>query len=587
MPSKYSDVLADWLVDFGYTTFFYVGGGGVMHLLESCSRKMKGIPVIHEVAAGIAAEYFNETTKNERAFALVTSGPGLTNVITAIGGAWLESRELLVMGGQVKSADLSHGKLRQRGIQEIDGSAIAKPICLLSKTLEDVLDKQTFFDMSQTSARGRKGPVFIEVPLDIQARTVELSALEASVKSPANAVKQVPEAELNKIVERVRNAKRPMILLGGGVDRNVAAKIGFEKMGVPVTTTWNGTDRISADNPAYFGRPNTWGQRYANLLLQQADVLVALGTRLGLQQTGFNWQEFVPVGKVVQVDCDKAELDKGHPKVDMPVCGDANQVLQHLAKSDLGTHEEWLSFCREVKQALPTSEACNTTGEGFVSPFEFALLLSKVATKDDLVIPCSSGGAFTTIMQAFQQKAGQVIVTNHGLASMGYGLSGSIGAAFAGQGRRTILIEGDGGFSQNIQEIGTAAINKLNLKIFIYDDNGYASIRMTQRSYFGGRYVGCDIKTGLGFPNWEKLFGVWDVPVIRLKPGFEEDPAFKKLFEQQGVAAFIVPIDPQQTYFPKIASRVTATGSMESNPLHKMSPDLDDALYAKVARYLK
>lgn len=587
MPSKYSDVLADWLAEFGYTTFFYVGGGGVMHLLESCSRKFKAIPVIHEVAAGIAAEYFNETNSGERAFALVTSGPGLTNVITAIGGAWLESRELLVLGGQVKSADLSHGKLRQRGIQEIDGAAIAKPICLLSKTLEGPVDKQTFFDMSQTSARGRKGPVFIEVPLDIQARTVELSELEKPLTVPANPVKQVPEATLKEIAERIRKAQRPMILLGGGVNPKVAYATPFEKMGLPITTTWNGADRISADNPNYFGRPNTWGQRYANLLLQQADVLVTLGTRLGLQQTGFNWQEFVPVGKVVQVDCDQAELDKGHPKVDLPVCGDANQVLQYLAKSDLGKHEDWLAFCREVKAALPLIEASNTTGEGYISPFDFALRLSGLATKDDLVIPCSSGGAFTTIMQAFRQKAGQGLITNHGLASMGYGLSGAIGAAFAGKGRRTILIEGDGGFSQNIQEIGTAAINKLNLKIFIYDDNGYASIRMTQRSYFGGRYVGCDIKTGLGFPNWEKLFGVWDVPVMRLKPDFEVDPAFQKLFAAPGVAGFIVPIDPEQTYFPKIMSRVTATGSMESNPLHKMSPDLDDALYAKVARYLK
>jgi acetolactate synthase-1/2/3 large subunit len=351
-------------------------------------------------------------------------------------------------------------------------------------------------------------------------------------------------------------------------------------------TTWNGADRIGSERPFYFGRPNTWGQRYANLLLQQADLLVALGTRLGMQQTGFNWQEFLPHGKAVQVDCDQAELDKGHPRVDWGICGDANKVLTHLAAANLGEHTSWVSYCHEVKTLLPLSEASNKTGLGYVSPYDFVQKLSALAKADDIVVPCSSGSALTTMMQAFDQKTGQILVTNKGLASMGYGLSGAIGAAFAGKGRRTILVEGDGGFSQNIQEIGTAAVNKLNIKIFIYDDNGYASIRMTQSNYFGGRYVGCDIATGLGLPHWEKLFAAWDVPTLRLGPGFENDAAFRGLFDQKGTAAFIMSVDPKQTYFPKITSKVTKTGGMVSLPLHRMSPELDEALYAKVARYL-
>lgn len=586
MP-KYSDVLADWLVEFGYTTCFYVAGGGLMHLLESCSRKMTAIPVVHEVAAGIAAEYFNEISPNGRALALVTTGPGMTNIVTALAGAWLESRELLILGGQVKTADLAHGTLRQRGIQEIDGVAIAKPISVLAETLQTAVDKQAFFDMTQSGSRGRKGPVFIEVPLDIQGRTVDLSALEAPLKTPPTVFQPIARDTLRDIAERIKNAQRPMILLGGGVSRETASAVRFEALGVPITTTWNGLDRIAADNPVYFGRPNTWGQRRANILQQQADLLIALGTRLGLQQTGFNWQQFMPVGEVIQVECDQAELDKGHPRVEFPICGNANEVLQYLATADLGDHADWLAYCREVKAALPTAEACNLTREDYVSPYDFVLRLSALATPEDIVIPCSSGGAYTTNMQAFEQKSGQVIVSNHALASMGYGLSGAIGAAFAAQGRRTILVEGDGGFAQNIQEIGTAALNKLNLKIFIFDDNGYASIRMTQRNYFGGRYVGCDTHTGLGFPQWDKLFDAWDVPALRLDNDFENDPRFCELFNSPGVAAFIVPIDPEQTYFPKITSQITASGSMESNPLHKMSPALDDALYARVARYLR
>jgi acetolactate synthase-1/2/3 large subunit len=178
------------------------------------------------------------------------------------------------------------------------------------------------------------------------------------------------------------------------------------------------------------------------------------------------------------------------------------------------------------------------------------------------------------MMQVFEQKSGQIIVTNKGLASMGYGLSGAVGASFANPEKRIVLVEGDGGFSQNLQEIGTAAINKLKIKMFILDDAGYASIRMTQKNYFGGRYVGCDRQTGLGLPNWDVLFATWDVPVMRIKPGYENDPQFLRFFNSQGTCAFIVTIDPEQTYYPKITSRVTESGAMESNPLHLMSPDL-------------
>jgi acetolactate synthase-1/2/3 large subunit len=231
-------------------------------------------------------------------------------------------------------------------------------------------------------------------------------------------------------------------------------------------------------------------------------------------------------------------------------------------------------------------EPVNNTGEGYLSPYVFAERLSDLATGEDVVIPCSSGSAFTVMMQTFAQKLGQRIVTNKGLAAMGYGTSGAIGAAFAAKGRRTILVEGDGGFMQNLQELGTISANKLNLKLFIFDDNGYASIRMTQLNYFKGRYVGCDTQTGLGIPKWEHLFAAYDIPTLRIKPGFETESKFLELFNAPGPAAFMVHIDPMQTYFPKISSRVTESGGMESNPLHRMTPDLDEATATKVLRYL-
>jgi acetolactate synthase-1/2/3 large subunit len=587
---KYSDLMTDWLSELGYTHCFYVAGGNVMHLLESISRKLKTIPVVHEVAAGIAAEYFNEIDGPGRAFALVTAGPGVTNIVTAVAGAYLESRDLLVIGGQVKVADLSRGKVRQRGIQEIDGVEILKPITKRSMLLEAPVDRGRFADLVEEGIRGRKGPVFVEIPLDVQARDVDPALLNSAPPQgkPSVAEAHGNEAEMERLVARLCGASRPVLLVGGGVARSVAGGLSdrFQAMGIPIMTTWNGADRIGCDHPLYFGRPNTWGQRYANLLLQQADLVVALGTRLGLQQTGFNWQEFAPVGEVVQVDCDPAELAKGHPSVAWPIRADANAVLSHLAQSDLGRYEDWVMFCRKVKQALPLNEAANKTAQGYVSPYEFALDLSALCGPSDVVIPCSSGSANSVMMQAFGQKQGQRMVTNKGLASMGYGLSGAIGAAFAHPDRRTVLVEGDGGFAQNVQEIGTVAMNRLNLKTFIFDDGGYASIRMTQSNYFGGRYVGCDRQTGLGLPDWEALFAVYRVPVSRLQPGFRHDPGFLARFAAAGPAAFIVPIDPAQTYFPKIASRMTEGGGMVSNPLHLMSPPLDAQAMKELGRFL-
>jgi acetolactate synthase-1/2/3 large subunit len=596
--TKYSDLLADWLVSLGYTHCFFVAGGNIMHLLESCSHKLTCIPVIHEVAAGIAAEYFNEvhlgpdgqpSSTPAKAFALVTAGPGLTNIVTALSGAFLESRELLVIGGQVKVSDLNRGEVRQRGIQEIDGVAICKPICERAELIDKVLDQAAFAALTYSGTHGRKGPVFLEIPLDIQGANVDESVLNTPVPTFHPIFPHLLPDALPDLTARITAAERPVFLLGAGIDRDTTAKLAQQlaAAGIPVMATWNAADRLPADSPIYFGRPNAWGQRYSNILLQQSDLLIALGTRLSLQQSGFNWQQFIPAGEIVQVDCDPTELAKGHPRVKFPLNADANQVLTSLLSQPLGDHCEWLAFCREVRAALPLVEPVNNAGEGYLSPYRFAEALSDLCTPEDLVIPCSSGSAFTVMMQTFAQKKGQRIVTNKGLASMGYGLSGAIGAAFAGASRRTILVEGDGGFTQNLQELGTVNVNRLNLKIFLFDDNGYASIRMTQRNYFGGRYVGCDTDTGLGIPKWELLFPAYSIPVQRVGPGYQADPAFLAAFNAPGPAAFLVHIDPDQTYFPKISSRVTESGSMESNPLHRMTPDLDETTAAKVFRFLR
>ncbi|WP_435189575.1 thiamine pyrophosphate-binding protein [Pseudothioglobus sp. nBUS_23] len=584
---KYSDQLAEWLLEMGYTHCFFVSGGNSMHLVESFSRKLDCRAVIHEVAAGIAAEYFNESSEEGKALALVTAGPGITNIISAIAGAYLESRELLVIGGQVKTFDLSLGKLRQNGIQEIDGVSIASSICSSSTTMTQAWNKEKFGKFICSSENGRKSPVFLEIPLDIQAKNVDFT--NKIYEPKVHNFKSITQSQLFRLVSRIKSSQRPIIMIGGGLSRETATEIQnlFTDSSVPFVTTWNGMDRIGSNNPNYVGRPNTWGQRSANVLLQQADLLVAFGTRLGMQQTGFNWQEFIPNGKIIQIDIDKNELEKGHPKIDLGLELDANDTIIKLLKSELGDHTVWLKFCKKVRNLLPLVEnsTLNNRSE-FISPHLFVQKLSQIACKDDIVIPCSSGGAFTIMMQVFEQKFGQKIITNKGLASMGYGLSGAIGASIANPNKRVFLIEGDGSFSQNLQEIGTAAINNCNLKIFIFDDGGYASIRMTQRNYFNGRYVGCDTLTGLGLPDWKKLFEAWNVPVVKISAKSFKEKSIEVNLEEPGFAAFIIPIDPEQTYLPKITSQLSEARGMISNPLHLMTPDIEEPIKSEVFKYI-
>nr|QOL00452.1 acetolactate synthase isozyme 1 large subunit [uncultured organism] len=589
---KYAELFCGWLEELGYTHCYFVAGGNIMHLIDGVRKRFTCIPVVHEVAAGIAAEYHNETSGGGRAFALVTAGPGLTNIVTGVANAWLESRELLVIGGQAKSTDLADGGIRQRGIQEIDGRSIVAPIAVRSLRMERPWSKRDVFDAVLAGRRGRPGPVFLELCLDAQGAPVSAADLEAepadAAYGPGAAADDAARAAVPEVVAALRRANRPLLLLGGGITRDTAAAVraDLERTGIPVATTWNAADRIPADFPAYAGRPNTWGQRFANVIAHQADCIVVLGSRLGMQQTGFNWQAWGAHAHVIQFDLDRAELEKGHPRVDRAVCGDANVVLRALVREDYPDFAAWRGYVRDVREILPTNEAVNTTGAGFISPYRFYQRLSALCGPDDILIPSSSGGANFVAMQCIEQRAGQLIVTDKGLASMGIALGGAIGAALAHRDRRTVLVDGDGGFLQNAQELATVAVNALNLKIFIFANNGYGSIRTTQKNYFGGAYLGCDIPSGLGFPDWPKLFDAFGLGVSVLDERGLDAPEAQAAFERPGPHGFIVPIDPEQSYFPKVTSRITATGSMESQPLHLMAPDLSDDVAARVFRFV-
>lgn len=585
VSTKYADLVMTWLREEGYTHCFFVAGGNSMHLLDGARRTMTCIPFVHEVSAGIAAEYFNEAQSERKAFVLVTAGPGLTNCLTAMAGAFLESRDLLVLGGQVKTTDLATDGLRQRGIQEVDGVALAQPVAKEVLRIETTIEQSQFMSLVQSGRTGRKGPVFLEICLDVQGASYESRPSEQRARAAVDTQFNFNVAEARELL---RSASRPILLLGGGVSRDAMSALLplVERSGIPVMTTWNGADRIGSDHALYLGRPNTWGQRSSNLLIQQSDVIIAAGTRLGLQQTGFNWQEFGTLAKIVHIDIDPLELSKGHPNTDIQICADAVDVLKDLLRDNSSACKDWIEFCREVRKSLPNDEASNETPDGFVNPYSFVVALSDLCMSEDVVIPCSSGGAFTVMMQAFENKAGQVIITDKGLASMGYGLAGAIGAAIASNGRRTVLVEGDGGFAQNLQELATVSVNHLPIKIFIFSNEGYASIRMTQRNYFDGQYLGCDTTTGLGFPDWQLLAQAYGIDYAAITSLEDMSGPFLEKWGSDAPTLIEVRVHPEQTYFPKITSRVTANGGMESAPLHAMTPELSDIMKRSVLQYL-
>lgn len=588
---KYADLLGKWLVELGYTHCFFVAGGGIMHLLDGVRSRFECIPVVHEVAAGICAEHFNQSTPDKRAFALVTTGPGLTNIVTAIGGAFVEHRELLVIAGQVKSTDLLQPPQRQRGVQEIDGTAICKPITVHSECLRAPISRERFVSMVESARGPHPGPVLVEVCLDVQGAKVDPVALEAGPATPP-VLELAPEAgTLNTITELLNQAKRPLLLLGGLVSRQLAREVlpALEAAGLPVATTTSAIDRIPTASKIFAGRPGTWGgQRAANLVLAQADVVIALGAQLDLQQTGFNYQQYAPTAKLVHVFPSQVELDREGPPASHKVLASADPTLKALvAGLRWRDAEGWGDYVREVRALVPVLEPANVSAPEFINSFQFLGNLSRATRPDDVLALCSSGGSFTGALQNYEIAPGQLATTSAAHASMGYGLATAIGAAFARPGKCIVLTEGEGGFSQNLQELGMVKRHQLPIKIFLMENGGYASIRATQKKFFGGAYLGCDENTGLGFPHWKELFAAYDIP-CRVLGNDEIDEATLRaqLANREGPEAWVVPVDPTQPNWPAVATVLSPTGALTSGPLFDMLPKLPAELLARVGRYL-
>ena len=595
---KYSDLIADLLVKRGYTTDFFVAGGNIMHLIESFSTKLRMIPVLHEVSAVIACDYFNAAhiALGERALALVTLGPGVSNTVTGIASAFVDSREVLLIGGQVKSNDLKSADERQNGLQELDGVSLLETITKKSVRLDDLISIKELDQIIAQSWRGRKGPVFVEICLDVQGREVfssEILATDLKEESDSSNNSAL-ESKSSFLLNAISHAKRPLILVGAGLPRVLSDKLeSLSKfIGIPVATSWNGADRYGSDLDNYAGRPNIFGQRWANIFIQQADVLIVLGSSLGIQQTGFNVSAFAPHARIIHLDIDPRNLENDNlenlEKIQVDLKSFFPLFYENAMSFDWSTELEsrlvWLNFLSSLRVEFPLVEPA-THQKGHTNAFEVINSLSKLGSQKLTTVTCSSGGTYTSFMQAFETKQGQTVLSSKGLGSMGIGLAGAIGAAFAKNGE-VWLFEGDGGFAQNLQELGTVAINQLNIKIVLFSNQGYASIRSTQKRYFSGNYVGCDPTSGLGLPDFEKIAEAYGLQYLAVPDGKFDHLAVFAAMQQRTPIIIEIFLDPEQPYLPKIDSVLSSDGSMQSNPLHLMSPDISQSQKARFFKYI-
>lgn len=589
---KYSVLISRWLKELGYTHCFYVAGGGIMHLLDGVRNIFECIPVVHEVTAGIAAEHFNECSVNGKAFALVTTGPGLTNIVTAIAGCYVEHRELLVLAGQVKSTDMLTFPERQRGVQEIDGQGICKNISTESVCLKDTVNEKFFKQIVLKSSDSHPGPVLLEVCLDVQGEFVDEQIYSCSgINASSQTKKVITEDDLELIQSMIKESKRPVLLLGGLVKRATSRALiaKFDDLGIPIATTTSAIDRYPSAKDLYVGRPGTWGgQRHANLIVAQSDLILVLGAQLDLQQTGFNFQQYAPNATLIHVFPSKTELNKAGIHKDIKINVDPNYLLNTLIDTlSPQLWKSWVNYVCEIKKLVPNLDPANTVSPSYINSFEFYKNLSVSTSDKDILALCSSGGTFSGCLQTYEVKQNQIATTSAAHASMGYGLATAIGASFSDKEKTIVLTEGEGGFSQNMQELAVISKYQLPVKIFVIDNNGYASIRATQRKFFNGAYMGCDSDTGLGFPDWITLFNAFNIKcnILQIKDNNTEDMR-DILHKNKKPEAWIVKVDPNQTNWPSIQSRVSKDGSMESSPIYDMQPKLNEEIFRKVTKYL-
>ena len=606
MKKRVADYIADFLVDKGIDHVFTVTGGGAMHLNDGLGHKagLRCIYNHHEQACAMAAESYARINRRMAAVC-VTSGPGGTNAITGVLGAWLDSIPMLVLSGQVRydTTVRSTGlKLRGYGDQEFD---ITRAVGCMTKYAEMVVHPEDIrrclekaVHLAQT---GRPGPCWLDIPVNVQGAFIETEELSGynpgegslgeSSPGESSPEKDNPEEtqetpprvsdwQVQEILERIRRAERPVLNAGNGIRIAGGAEVFrrvADKLNIPVVTGWNSIDLIENDNGLYVGRAGIMGDRAGNWAVQNSDLLLSVGSRLSIRQVGYNYQSWAREAFTIVEDIDREELKKPDLHIDMPLWADAADLLEaldrNLPEGKLWNGEKWLSVCRGWKRNYPVVQEKQRHQQGRTNVYAFVEALSSRLPEGQITV-VGNGSACVVGSQAYVIKRGQRFIVNSAVASMGYDLPAAIGACFGSGEQEIICVTGDGSIQMNLQELQTIIHHRLPVKIFVINNEGYHSIRQTQSSFFGGQPVGTGTDSGdLSFPRMEALAAAYGYPYYKIEENSQLE-RIEQVLAAAGPCICEVLVDRGQRFEPKAASKKLEDGSMVSAPLEDLAPFL-------------
>ena len=593
MKQRLADYVADFLVHHGVTDVFSVVGGGAMHLNDALGHK-KGLKVTynhHEQACAIAAEAYARLD-NRIAAVCVTTGPGGTNALTGVVGGWLDSIPMFIISGQVRydttaryALSYTGAPLRAMGDQEYDIVKSVEPMTKYATMIEDPMQIRYALEKGwHLATTGRPGPVWIDIPVNYQGGYIETEDLVGY--DPAEDDRKLPppveEKVIENVLEKIRKAKRPVfhagygIRLSGGYEkfRSVA-----DKLNIPIVTYWNAVDLIEDENPLYCGRAGNMGDRPGNWAIQNADLILAVGTRISIRQVGYNWKTWAREAEVIMVDIDQAEMKKPTLHVEMPIWADAKDFLEKLdKKAEKPVHQEdaWNETCRRWKREYPAVLPRQWEENGSTANvYAFVRYLSSRLPENSLTA-VSNGACCVVGNQAYVIQKGSRMANNSAIASMGYGLPAAIGTCIGGGRRTTICLEGDGSIMMNLQELQTILTNHLPIKIFLINNQGYHSIRLTQNNLFKEHSkVGIGPESGdLSFPEFQKIAEAFGYPYYSAHSNQEMKQAVDEVLKMEGPVFCEIFTDTKQVWEPKSSTKRLPDGTLVSPPLEDLAPFL-------------
>lgn len=587
---KISDYVMEFIHKLGVNHVFYISGGGAMHLNDSLgkSESLQGICMLHEQGAAIAAEAYARI-KEGYGVCLVTSGPGGTNAVTGVAGAYYDSIPVIFISGQAKRADLvGNQKIRQFGIQETDIISIVKPITKYAVQITQPQDIKFEMEKAATIAiNGRPGPVWIDIPLDIQAMQTDVDELKQYDSEELKSYSCNKE-DVDKTIELFNKSERPVIILGNGIrlaHGTEEARELYELLNVPVMTSWNGIDLIENNHKLFYGRPGAIGNRYSNFIQQNADFVLTIGTRLNLLSTGYNFESFLNKANHVMVDIDINEMRKKSVHPILAINADAKSfiisLLERKEELNLKTRSHWINHCNKLKEKYPKFIKDQEPREGFISTYHLVEEVSNNMNSDDIYQFTSSGTSVDIAMKIFEIKRGQRAFLTKGLAAMGYDIPAAIGSCISSGGKRTVCITGDGSAVMNIQELEVIKRLRLPIKIFVVDNRGYSMIYGSQNSNFQGHLTGCTESSGLTLPDIKKVAEAFEIKTYHIENEVELSEKVQAVLQYTGPVVCTVKADITQKILPRQTNYMKEDGQMASRPLEDMSPLLDRKEFEK------